>query len=76
VTPVKRNLNVDLKRLRKGMEDCMTQEEELADKFLGVQQQLDLINVTILRQLKNTDNEKELLNRELNRMQHIDRTKV
>ena len=76
MTPVKRNLNVDLKRLRKGMEDCMTQEEELADKFLGVQQQLDLINVTILRQLKNTDNEKELLNRELNRMQHIDRTKV
>lgn len=32
--------------------------------------------MTILRQLKNTDNEKELLGRELQRMQQIDRVKV
>jgi hypothetical protein len=34
------------------------------------------MNVTILRQLKNTNNEKDLLDREITRMQNIDRAKV
>lgn len=34
------------------------------------------MNVTILRQLKNTDNEKKLLDREINRLNEIDRIKV
>ena len=34
------------------------------------------MNVTILRQLKNTDNEKNLLDREINRLSEIDRVKV
>ena len=76
LAPLKRNLNVDLKRLRRHVEECLATTEDHQERHLNVQQQLDLINVTILRQLKNTDNEKQLLNRELNRMQHIDRVKV
>ena len=34
------------------------------------------MNVTILRQLKNTNNEKDLLDREITRMFDIDRAKV
>jgi hypothetical protein len=34
------------------------------------------MNVTILRQLKNTDNEKNLLDREVTRLNEIDRLKV
>ena len=45
-------------------------------RHMSYQEQLDLVNVTILRQLKNTDNEKDLLSRELRRMQQIDRAKV
>ncbi len=37
---------------------------------------MEQINKTLLRQLKNTDNEKNLLDREMNRMQNIDRIKA
>ena len=76
LTPFKRNLNVDLKRLRGHLEECLATTEDHQERHMITQHQLDLINVTILRQLKNTDNEKQLLNRELNRMQQIDRVKV
>lgn len=76
LTPLKRNLNVDLKKLRKHIEDLMASMDAQRDKSHSLQQQLDLMNVSILRQLKNTDNEKQLLNRELHRMQDLDRLKV
>ena len=69
IDPFKRNMNIDLKTLRKHLEECMVTLDEHRGRHLTYQQQLDLINVTILRQLKNTDNEKELLGRELQRMQ-------
>jgi hypothetical protein len=34
-TPIKRNFNVDLKRLRKHLEDCISNVEEHQDKIFG-----------------------------------------
>ena len=66
--PVRQVQNLDSKNLRKAIEDCMVTLNEHRGRHISYQEQLDLINVTILRQLKNTDNEKELLGRELKRM--------
>ena len=35
LTPIKRNFNVDLKRLRKHLEDCINNVEEHQEKILG-----------------------------------------
>lgn len=76
LTPIKRDFNVDFKQLRKYIEDCMTKLGEHSNRHTNTQQQIDQMNVTILRQLKNTDNEKKLLDREINRLNEIDRMKV
>lgn len=76
LTPVQRNMNVDFKQLKKVIEDCMKGLKEHQEKIYKQQKQIDDANVTLMRQLKNTDNDKHVLNRELNRMQRIDRLKV
>ena len=76
LTPIKRDFNVDFKQLRKYIEECMTKLGEHSNRHSNTQQQIDQMNVTILRQLKNTDNEKKLLDREINRLNEIDRIKV
>jgi len=76
ITPLKRDINVDLKQLRKYIEECMSNISDHAYKHKSTQNQIDQMNVTILRQLKNTNNEKDLLDREITRMFDIDRAKV
>lgn len=76
ITPLKRDINVDLKQLRKYLEECMSNISDHAYKHKSTQGQIDQMNVTILRQLKNTNNEKDLLDREITRMFDIDRAKV
>lgn len=65
MTPIRRDMNVDLKQLRKYIEECMTMAKEHQSMHKSTQSQIDQMNVTILRQLKNTDNENKLLDREL-----------
>jgi hypothetical protein len=40
------------------------------------QKQIDEMNTSLLRSLKNSDHDKTTLNYELKRMQHLDRVKV
>ena len=42
----------------------------------SAQQQIDEMSLSLVRSLKNSDMDKSVLNRELTRMQHIDRLKV
>ena len=74
--PKFRKTNMELKAVRKMLDEFVSTLEDHRRRHMGYQDQLDLVNVTILRQLKNTDNERELLDRELKRMQNIDRAKV
>ena len=76
LTPIQRNMNVDLKSLRKVIEDQARQHRELRSQQTTTQRQVEEMNVTILRMLKNNDMDNALLNREINRMQEIDRLKV
>ena len=57
-TPIKRNFNVDLKRLRKHLEDCINNVEEHQDKIVGFQRQFDQMNTTLIKQMRNIDIEK------------------
>ena len=47
-TPIKRDLNVEIKRVMKSVEDNSNNLASIKLKQLDIQQQLDLINVTIL----------------------------
>ena len=76
MTPIEMNINVDFKKLRKYIEDCMTTMKDHSNLLMGIQKQLDEINLTVVRQLKNQSNENKLLDREINRMHNIDRMKV
>ena len=62
--------------MRKELEDCNNQISKFNGKQFKIQKQVDEMNVTILRTLKNTDMDNNLLNWEITRMQHIDRLKT
>ena len=47
-TPIKRDLNVEINRVMKSVEDNSNNLASIKLKQLDIQQQLDLINVTIL----------------------------
>lgn len=74
--PKFRQNSLEVKSLKKIIDEFVVTLEDHRRRHMSYQDQLDLINVTILRQLKNTDNEREMLDRELKRMQNIDRAKV
>lgn len=74
--PKFRKNSMETKALKKVIDEFVVTLEDHRRRHMSYQDQLDLINVTILRQLKNTDNEREMLDRELKRMQNIDRAKV
>ena len=48
-TPIKRNFNVDLKRLRKHLEDCMNNVEDHQEKILGFQRQFNQLNTNLIK---------------------------
>ena len=54
----------------------MSNLKDHTDRHNSVQKQIDEMNLTLVRSLKNSDMDKSVLNRELTRMQHIDRLKV
>ena len=76
LTPLKRDMNVDFKSLRKYVEECMNNIKDLQQRQFHSNKKTDEIEKSLLRTLKNTDNDKHVLNREINRLQHIDRLKV
>ena len=75
-TPIERNLNVDMKMLRKHVDDGMNLSNEDHRLIILHSQEIEKINNSILRTLKNTNNENKMLDREIERMQRIDRVKV
>lgn len=76
IIPIKQNINIDLKQIKKHLEDCINTVEEHQDKLLDIDKWYKRIDATIYRQLKNNDIENELLGREINRMHEIERIKV
>ena len=70
------NINVDIKKLRRIVEDCLMTVGEHSRKHQTTFKIIDQMNTSVVRELKNTGHENSLLDRELNRMQHIDRVKV
>jgi septal ring factor EnvC (AmiA/AmiB activator) len=75
-TPMQRNFNVDLKTLRKIIEECMKNIKNHQERHMKVEKEIDEMNTNLVRSLKNSDTEKGVLTREIYRMQHIDRLKV
>ena len=49
MTPIEMNINVDFKKLRKYIEDCMTTMKDHSNLLMGIQKQLDDINLTVVR---------------------------
>ena len=76
LTPLKRDMNVDFKQLRKYLEECMNNIKDVQKRQYAETKKLDGVERNLMRTLKNTDNDKNVLNREINRLQHIDRLKV
>lgn len=52
-TPIRRNFNVDLKRIRKHLEDCIKNVEEHQDKIVGFDRQFNQMNTTLIMQMRN-----------------------
>lgn len=69
-------MNVDLKSQRKALDEHNREVKELKNSYSRVRQQLEEMNMTLLRTLKNGQMDNEMLNREIHRMQEIDRLKV
>lgn len=76
VTPMQRNFNVDLKNMRKFLDEAINAIEVHKGIHVHHARQLDEIQNTLLRELRNNDSEKMVLGYELKRMQHLDRLKV
>ena len=76
LTPAQRNMNIEVKALRKILEEYQGMIDDLSKKHQTTQKTLDEMSATIFRDLKNNDNENQLLSFELKRMQHLDRLKV
>ena len=76
LTPLQRKTNVDFKAIRKVLDECVKSIEGHKEKQKVSTKDIDEMKRAITHTLKNSDNDKKVLNRELVRMQHIDRLKV
>ena len=76
MTPIQRNFNVDLKNMRKYLDEAMRAIEDHKAMHAHHARHLDDIQNTLIRELRNNDSEKMVLGYELKRMQHLDRLKV
>ena len=69
-------MNVDLKALRKIIEEFMRNIKNHAEKHKFISKALDDMNLSLVHALKNSDIDKNVFDRELKRMQHIYRLNV
>lgn len=76
LTPIKQNMNVDLKTLRKIVQECNKNQDDLGERQKATQKVLEEMNVSVYRMLKDSNMENTNLDREIKRMQEIDRLKV
>jgi len=49
ITPIKQNINIDLKQIKKHLEDCINTVEEHQDKILDIDKWYKRIDATIYR---------------------------
>lgn len=68
VTPINMNISVDIKKLRRIVEDLAGTIGEHSRKHQNTFKLIDQMNTSVVRELKNTGHENSLLDRELNRM--------
>lgn len=69
-------MTVDFKQIRKVLEECVRNVKDDQKKIQINRHDIGDLRKQVMNQLKNSDCEKTGLNRELNRMQNIDRIKV
>ena len=62
------NINVDIKKLRRIVEDTVQTVGDHSRKHANTFKIIDQMNTSVVRELKNTGHENSLLDRELNRM--------
>ena len=67
-TPLERKMNVDIKELKKHTEESMLINKEHHLMLFKHAAEIEKINSSILRTLKNTNNENKMLDREIERM--------
>ena len=58
LTPLKRDMNVDFKQLRKYLEECMNNIKDVQKRQFTDSKKLDGVEKNLMRTLKNTDNDK------------------
>ena len=58
LTPLKRDMNVDFKQLRKYLEECMNNIKDVQKRQYGESKKLETVEKNLMRTLKNTDNDK------------------
>ena len=75
-TPIQRTFNVEQKSIRKTVEECMTIIKDHHSRHGHLEKVLATMQATLVREVKNSESDKNALNYELTRMQHIDRLKV
>ena len=76
LTPFQTTVNVDIKGTCNKLDDVFKMLGQHEKKLSDYDKKLASTNMTLLRQLKNIDNENLLLNREVNRLRNIDHAKV
>lgn len=68
MTPIQRDLNVEIKGLKKILDECTSVVKEHQLRHYSLEKALNGIQQTLLKELKNSDCDKTALKYELNRM--------
>ena len=75
-TPLKRDINVDVKHLRKVLNECMTTIKDHQNRHVNIEKHINDLQQAVSTELRNGEQDKSALQYELERMQKIDRIKV
>ena len=65
LTPIKQNINIDLKNMRKILEESMSEVYGLKEKQNMTQSMVEEMNTSIMRMLKNQNMDNSMLEREI-----------
>lgn len=76
LTPFKQATNVDLKAMKKFITDMKKETSDYKIEHVRLQRTIDEMSVTIIKAMKLEKQEKVQLEKELTRLQQIDRIKV
>ena len=76
LTPVQLELKVDMNSLKKKIEECSKTASSTSYKLKKIERDFEDRNKKLTRDLKNSDVNSKVLDRELTRLQHVDRLKV